>query len=401
MERQIRRSRASPELGEGDFAINYNARTGRPMRKARRVTEGSPFVDSAVAVSDAEDSDDSDSSIALASRPRKRKRSPSLAASIVSDADKIVSNSDASVDTSVTCSTVQAGMQLTIKNMIINVPPGHTGPLLLQLDIPSQTLMQPAVTEDSSQATSQHSDPVTDASTETAQYAGFLDLPAELRNEIYRQVFVSDDCFNFDSPRNFSRSAAFLRTCKQVYNEARSILYSENHFLFVRKTRRHGSYWEREWNEVGFKAVRKFLHLIGPENTALIRDATLLLEDATPCLNPGMTTADERRFVFDEVLMSCLKMLAQASKLRKLHLHFRGTCPYCTARKHALTWSVGRRRVERTDHRFLEKLTAIQADEVKFIRTPPGCAYPTDSKQEHSVEKMCLSAMVRKRKIFK
>jgi hypothetical protein len=293
------------------------------VRKARRVYEGSPFVDSAIAVSDASD-EDSDSSTALIAHVRKRKRSASPPASVQSDSDKILSESGASAETSVASTPVQAGTQITINNLVINVPPGHTGPLLLQLDIPSQTSTQ-ITTYQTTRPTKQTSLPNTQQTTpEKSTYAGFLDLPAELRNEIYRLVFVTPDCFNFDSPSNFTRSAAFLRTCKQVHFEGRSILYSENHFLFMRKTQRHGSYWEREWNEVGFKAIRKFLRIIGPTNTALIREVTLWLEDATPCLNPSMATADERRFVFDEVLMEVLKLLAQNGRLRKLGLHFRG-----------------------------------------------------------------------------
>ena len=57
--------------------------------------------------------------------------------------------------------------------------------------------------------------------------------------------------------------------------------------------------------------------------------------------------------------------------------------------------------MERTDHRFLDNLTSIRADAVAFIRTPPGTLYPADSKQETAVEKMCLDAMVRKRKLYK
>ena len=314
----------SPELDKGDFGISYNARTGRPVRKTRRVYEGSPFVDSAIAVSDASD-EDSDSSTALVSKLRKRKRSPSPPTSVQSDSDKILSESGASVETSVASQHVQAGTQITISNLVINVPPGHTGPLLLQLDIPSQTSTQITAPHQKSTPTKQNSVSSTQESTpERSDYAGFLDLPAELRNEIYRLVFVTPDCFNFDTPSNFTRSAALLRTCKQVHSEGRSILYSENHFLFMRKTVRHGSYWEREWNEVGFKAVRKFLRIIGPENTALLQEMTLWLEDATPCLNPSMPTADERRFVFDEVLMEVLKLLGQHGRLRKIGLHFRG-----------------------------------------------------------------------------
>lgn len=324
MERHKRRSKHSPEPGDDDSAVSYNARTGRPMRKTRRVTEGSPFVDSAIAVSD-DGSDDSDSSTALIKRIRKRKRSPSPPASVASENDKVISDSGTSVETSMMKQMIQPGIQLTIKNLVINVPPGHSGPLILQLDIPDQSSTQIATTDAEITASSQRTVEVVPlVEQEPHQYAGFLDLPAELRNEIYRLIFVTEDVFNFDSPSNFNRTAAFLRTCKQVHNEGRTILYSENHFLFVRKTRRHGSYWEREWNEVGFKAVRKFLQLIGPDNTSLIRNATLLLEDATPCLNPNMATADERRFVYDEVLMSCVKMLARNAKLQKLQLHFRG-----------------------------------------------------------------------------
>lgn len=140
----------------------------------------------------------------------------------------------------------------------------------------------------------------------------------------YRHVLVAEQCLRFDSPTNFSRSGALLRTCHQAYDEARSILYSENHFVIVRKTGRHGSYWVSEWNEVGFRAARKFLKSIGPTNTGLLRHLTFFFEDAVPCLNPSMVTADDRRFVFDDVLMSVLRHLADHARLKKLDLHFRG-----------------------------------------------------------------------------
>ena len=82
--------------------------------------------------------------------------------------------------------------------------------------------------------------------------AGFLDLPAgknlkprcicigkadnkiELRNDIYRLAFVTKDTVDFGNPSNCQRSAAFLATCRQVHDEATSILYSENRFVFRR-----------------------------------------------------------------------------------------------------------------------------------------------------------------------
>ena len=145
-------------------------------------------------------------------------------------------------------------------------------------------------------------------------------------------VFISETRLNFGCPRNFALSAAFLRTCRQVYEEGRTILYSQNHFVLRRNSNRYGSFWEREWNELGFKAVRKFFKRIGPVNTGHIRYATLLLEDAIPCLNPGLPTQDDRRFVFDDVLVSVLRHLATHGKLEQLDLHFRGmfswSCDY-------------------------------------------------------------------------
>ena len=68
--------------------------------------------------------------------------------------------------------------------------------------------------------------------------------------------------------QNFQRSSAFLRTCRQVYDEGRSILYSENEFFFQRQSRRCGSIWAADWGELGFKPVRKFLKMIGRQGLA-------------------------------------------------------------------------------------------------------------------------------------
>lgn len=74
----------------------------------------------------------------------------------------------------------------------------------------------------------------------------FLTLPGEIRNMIYRLVFVRSKPFG-DSKKRFSTtgdnsepiweqygqfglSPALLQTCRKVYNEASHILYSENRF---------------------------------------------------------------------------------------------------------------------------------------------------------------------------
>ena len=281
---------ASSELGNGDFAVTFNARTGRPLRKARWTQENSPFVDSAIALSDpveddAVDSDALDEPTISVARRRKRKRSPSPPLSEDTVIDEPLSDFG-KVTTHETTPTCQSAVQITFNNLVINVPRGHTGPLLLQLDVPSQlpsnsTIKRSTprpVQSDESRAFDQKSqiNGVKSASKDPS-YAGFLDIPAEIRNQIYQHVFVADDHFNFDSPSNFSRGAALLRTCRQIYDEGRSILYSENHFLFVRKTRRHGSYWEREWNEVSI-LMGIILLLISIKGDAIARTALKLIK---------------------------------------------------------------------------------------------------------------------------
>jgi hypothetical protein len=210
------------------------------------------------------------------------------------------------------------------------------------------------------------------------------ELPAELRNEIYRAVLVASKPLEFSEPDNFSRSSALLRTCHQIHEEGRSILYSENHFRLARRAHRYGSFWEKEWSELGYLHVRKFFKSIGPTNSALIRHLTLMLEDAMPCLNPTLHSAEDRRFVHDDDLMSVLRHLVDHSQLQTLKLHF-----------------YGRRKVDRTDDRFLEYLKRVKADEVSFITWPPESNWhPRESKQDRRVEESLLLCCTRKKKKF-
>lgn len=223
---------ASSELGEGDFAVTFNKRTGRPIRKARRQDEGSPFVDSAIAVSDPLESDDSDGSTISVARRRKRKRSHSPLPSLASEDSEALSDANSESDEAVVhpseVSTAHSTVQIIIKDMVIHVPSGHSGPILLQLDdIPPQVSKLHSESSISSRPFHAHSRPKATFSysdgrnsrSKDQEYAGFLDIPAELRNQIYRHVFVAEDPLNFGSPSNFSRGAALLRTCRQAYEE--------------------------------------------------------------------------------------------------------------------------------------------------------------------------------------
>lgn len=81
----------------------------------------------------------------------------------------------------------------------------------------------------------------------TGNQAGFLDLPAELRNDIYKRIIVEKNkVIKFAPAENFSHHAALLRTCKTVYQEARQFLYGEHEFHFKRCGDVRGHFWDAE-----------------------------------------------------------------------------------------------------------------------------------------------------------
>ncbi|KAK5168708.1 uncharacterized protein LTR77_006017 [Saxophila tyrrhenica] len=258
----------------------------------------------------------------------------------------------------------------------INIPPGHTGPLNIQLQPPP------------SGSWDQLERPPAFPLPQTSRCM-FLELPRELRDQIYGHLYLvpqnpARKCrsyFNFSNPHNFALGTSLLRTCSRIHTEASSVLYGSNHFLFARQRRETGSYWSAKWREVGFNAVRRFLVAIGPKNIRRIKHATLLLEDATPYLNPRLKTPKARRFVHDQCLMKVLRLLAAKGRLKKLGLLFRG-----------------RRRVDKNDTKFLEALCTVQADDVEFVRdlTQSWLGYLPPSKQHAAVDKMCLQSMKRK-----
>jgi hypothetical protein len=82
--------------------------------------------------------------------------------------------------------------------------------------------------------------------------------------------------------------------------------------------------------------------------------------------------------------MSVLRHLVDHSQLQTLKLHF-----------------YGRRKVDRTDDRFLEYLKRVKADEVSFITWPPESNWhPRESKQDRRVEESLLLCCTRKKKKF-
>jgi len=141
-----------------------------------------------------------------------------------------------------------------------------------------------------------------------AKYASFLELEPDIRNRIYRDVLVTDSIIEFDPPKNLSRTAALLRTCFQVYDEARGILYGENAFHFGRNHKERASYFKEGSKEIGYKAERRFLERIGPGNIACMRFLSIEFSDALPSSTPKLEHA-ERRFTNDTILCHILKLI--------------------------------------------------------------------------------------------
>ena len=143
-------------------------------------------------------------------------------------------------------------------------------------------------------------------------YASFLELEPELRNRIYRELLVNDKVVKFAPGMGcLSRTSALLRTCHQVHEEARGILYGENAFHIDRRNATRGNYWAEEWKEIGYKDARRFLETIGPNNVARMRFLSMRLEDAAPFQTPKLD-APERRYQNDPVLHHVLRLIGNS-----------------------------------------------------------------------------------------
>jgi hypothetical protein len=395
-------------------ATSYNSKTGRPIRRSAGKT-ASPFVDSAVAISEDDDegsdpeqdvTSDDEGIVVVKSRKRRRSPSPPMSEATMSDSegDAILSDfGHASAMRNRPTQSIEQVAPMAPIQLTVNIPAGPERQIVLNIDLNSYINQRPAINAapgialpspkraKTTSRSPKHGSAAPSSSQATSRptRAGFLDLPAELRNEVYRLAFVAPARFDFGAPNKlFQRSSAFLRTCRQVYDEGRSILYSENEFFFQRQSRRCGSIWAPDWGELGFKPVRKFLKMIGPSNTSFIRHVTMLFEDAQPSLNPQMHNAEERRFVHDENLHSVLRHLATHGTLERFYMNFQG-------RKTLDIYYPN-------DH-FLDLLTRIRADDVMFVKHPvwaPHSTYHSRSKQSNGVVQMCFDSMLRRKKLF-
>ncbi len=164
---------------------------------------------------------------------------------------------------------------------------------------------------------------------------GFMDLPIELREKVYKDVFTKELQTRISGRTQYTypHSAALLRTNKAIYHEGRKYLYSGNRFLFVPSTLITVKPYDQGWKELSYSHARQFLEDIGPENTGMLKDIGLWFEDRSPSGNPELTL-DELRFESNEDVIWILEYLAKNGlRIEKLKLGFAGRrrmIPRCT-----------------------------------------------------------------------
>ncbi|KAI8938833.1 hypothetical protein NX059_004696 [Plenodomus lindquistii] len=365
---------SSPELGSPSKTTQFNKSTGRPIRKsAGKVMKAAGYVDSAVieeddfiplSSDDSEEDASDDEAMQQKSRSSKakartkRKRSPSPPSPRIEPIVYTQELEDLTDD-----ETGGAFHRHTPKKppttLQFNVPLGFHGPLFVKLDSAlvhggeqgePQTMQQGRTKKARANTT-----PPSQSMGRLAR-KGFGDLPPELRNTIYRYVFVRKGLdlavpiLTHTSSPNLCQSSQFLRTCRLVHQEGCSVLYGENTFHFSRTHSVRSPFWDPLPKDVGYQDVLQFLRMIGPENLQYLRDIKFTFDDAAPRHAPLLSN-EARRFLNDEILLHCLRVLRKA-KLRTVKLRF-----------------CGRRHLYKSDVKFLGYLEQIKADEVTRFPT--------------------------------
>ncbi|KAF2201673.1 hypothetical protein GQ43DRAFT_28567 [Delitschia confertaspora ATCC 74209] len=329
----------------GDTIIvqSRNKGTGRPVRAnagKKKVVIG--FVDSGVI-------EESDHSVDTCSEddegnPRqhkkKRKRSPSPSPPPL---DPIIYDEKAeAVSEDETTDFLRRRSPVQPVTFTFNIPLGFHGPLVVKLD--------PILLSGSGKVEGAHlllqGCGEAQGTAPQGNRKGFTDLPPEIRNKIYRSLFVLDGDVRLLFPQNLCASSAFLRTCKLVHNEGCSILYGENKFHFQRNRAARAPFWEPTPKEIGYKDVRQFLNMIGPANLTYLRDIRFDLEDALLATTHYLTNQEERRYINDAHLIECLRIL-RLSRLQKFAIGY-----------------MGRRCLSKMDTKFIHYLRQVRADEV-------------------------------------
>ena len=206
---------------------------------------------------------------------------------------------------------------------------------------------------------SEESTLVSNASSTEGQKIGFMNFPFEVRIRIYRMCFKDDTPIDFTQRENFSRHAHILRVCRLVAIEGTAVLYGENSFHFERCNITRGRLWEKDWSQVGFKDIRRFLETIGSANIAKLKYLSFILADGSSS-RAGFPSA-ERLFVHDPVLLRVFNLIGAHARLEKLGVIFDGG-----------------RDVNSIDYYFLKALTAMKCYELQMPKSAMGRASRID-----------------------
>lgn len=249
----LKQRQKSEELGDDAFMVRYNSRTGRPIRTSAGKKSANPdYVNPDEAIlqltespddsldgldavfgagSDVEPDEDSDNEMPPKQKStRKRARTPTpppspspppLSPSIHDEIEVSArARGEVELETDEESSglpatevSAEAGITLTF-----NIPPGFQGPLVVKLDTsslsrPSRIAKRPAPVPSTGHASPKSKrickfvgKPCEQSLPTNDEEVGFLDLAPELRNKIYRLLFVTEESLDFHSPSNFSRS---------------------------------------------------------------------------------------------------------------------------------------------------------------------------------------------------
>jgi hypothetical protein len=359
---------SSPELGSPSKITQYNKLTGRPIRKsAGKVKKAAGYVDSGIleeeagyepltSDDDSEDEEEMEKRSRADRTKRKRKRSPSppsprLEPMIYTpELDELTDDETSGAFHHNTPKKPPITLQF-------NVPLGFHGPLFVKLDSALLKDTEEDARYDMHRVQTKTLRTTASPFQEIALAVpskSFTDLPPELRNSVYRHLFVRNGLLRIAQRPNspgLCQSAQFLRTCRLVHDEGCSILYGENEFHFDRHHETRAPFWEPRLKEIGYQDVLHFLKMIGPENIQYLRDIRFDFEDALPKYTPDLTV-ETRRYIVDDYLMNCLRILRDA-KLRRVSIAF-----------------YGRRQLFKSDFKFLSYLEQIKGDEIIKLPEP-------------------------------
>ena len=187
----------------------------------------------------------------------------------------------------------------------------------------------------------------------------FLDLPYCFREEIYRQVLTSETQIDLLSQGSLDLTVGLLRTSRQIYEEARPILYGENTFQFRRAHHCRDPSQGANRQEIGYNHVLLLLRTIGETNISYFRYLYIVCENAMTIHRPRTTLRTSLQFQRDSIFLECLRLIGRCNKLRMVKVSLTGVENY---EKGEINYRAVK--ISYKDYHFLRAMAEIRADDV-------------------------------------